>query len=469
MEHETGISGEATAREALPPAGLLESADTATLSRRKLLAIGGAAGAAALLAPAWAQGGRKLAFSTRKTVTLTFWNKPTFADTIAEKKFWNMVAKNFRKKHPNVSLEVQWIPWAQGFAKETAAVKSGNVPDFTQTGSEEMVTFAAQGFVEPVDDVVKHFPAKLWGTPLQFYKYQGHYYGATYLNGCYIFYYRKDLLEKAGLSEPPTTWADWVSAAQKAQDPSKKLYGVGIDWSLGPGADQLFMGFMEAAGGHMLNKAGKVDVDTAANAAALKFYTDLGTKYQVLPPGITGLTQYVTTATPIDQWYLAGQLVSTSRWGIQAPAYKQGSADIFAKTGYTQLPAGPSGHSGAFMAANPFWIFKQSKNKGYAKEFMVWFQQPSIQSQLVQASGWLPSLNNIATPYDNQEWFKTTKAAMAHAVRSGWVYGANKYNGDAENDFYFGQAVQDVVIRHKTVADALAKLQSNYKAIYHQQ
>lgn len=405
-------------------------------------------------------------FNTTKRVTLQMWNQPTWSNAVVERQFWDQIGKSFTKKNPNVELHVNWISWDSSFAKEVAAIKSGNTPDFTQTGAEQMVTMAAAGGVEPVDDVMDMFPLAKWTNQIKYFKYDGHYYGTPYLIGCYIFYYRKDLLEKAGFSAAPKNWTEWVNVAQKAQKPSAGTYGMGLDYTLGASSDQLLQGIIYAAGGEILSPQKKVAFDSPQTAEAYTWYCETVPNAKLLPPGVTALTSPTTMSTPLDTLYETGRIVTALRWGIEALTYKAGFPSIYDKTGYALPPAGPSGHPGSFANDNPFWIFKDSKNIQWTKDFLRYFYEPANIEQLVIQSGWLSPYDGIRTPLDNVPWFKTMKDTMPYAVRFGFVYGPEAQNGNAENAFDLGQCAQDILLGHVPVKVALTKYQKALEAIY---
>jgi multiple sugar transport system substrate-binding protein len=401
-----------------------------------------------------------------KPVEIVMWNHPTFADTEAEKKFWDSMAQKFHAKNPNVTLRVEWVPWDQAFSKMSAAVAAGQVPDFTQSGAEQSIVFAAQGEVEPVDDIYKDIGVDNFDQLIKYYNYKGNHYGVPYLHGSEILFYRKDLLEQAGYSAPPKTWEAWQEAAAKVQAANKDVYGVGVDWSKGNSTQQIFICFMWGAGGVMLNPEGKVAIDSPENAQALQFYTDLGLKYKLLPEGVTALSQYVTTATPLDQMYGNGQLFSTIRFVTNAQALQSQFPEVYAKSGFAMVPSGPAGHSGAFANANPMWILKRSPNKEAVKDFLRFYMQPENLQALTEASGWLSGVKGIQTKFDNEEWFKANVDMVPWAVRVGWIYGPHPKNGTAEEAFLLGQLVQEVVVNKKSVAESLALYQKRYEEIY---
>ena len=310
------------------------------------------------------------------------------------------------------------------------------------------------------------FPVDKWTNQIKYFKWHGHYYGVPYLIGCYIFYYRKDLLEAKGFSGPPATWQDWLDASRAITDASKGVYGVGLDYTLGAGSDQLFQGLIYAAGGEILNTKKEVAFDSPETAKAYEFACITMPKDKVLPPGVTALTSPTTMATPLDTLYTAGRIGTALRWGIEALTYEQ-TPSIWAKTGVSVPPAGPSGHPGAFANDNPFWIFKDSKNKGWAKDFLRYFYEVPNVERLVEESGWLSPYAGVTTSLDDKPWFKAMTDTMPYAVRFGFNYGPEAENGNAENAFDLGRCGQAILLQHTPVDVALKTYAKDLAGIYH--
>ena len=405
-------------------------------------------------------------FNTVKPVTLTMWNQPTWANAVVERKFWSDVSNAFHKEHPNVTLNVDWISWDSSFTKDVAAIRSGNPPDIEQTGAEQMVYMASIGGVEPLDDVIDMFPLSKWTNQIKYFKWDGHYYGVPYLIGCYIFFYRKDLLEQKGIKQAPKNWNEWLAASKEITDPSKGIYGTGLDYTLGADSDQIFQGLIYAAGGAILNKKGQVAFDSPQTAAAYQYACVTLPKAGVLPPGVTALTSPTSMATPLDTLYTDGRIGTALRWGIEALTYET-FPDVWDKTGVALPPAGPSGHPGAFANDNPFWVFKGSRNKGWAKEFLRYFYQGPNIERLVEQSGWLSPYAGIHTSLDEKPWFKAMQDTMPYAVRFGFDYGPQAENGNAEDAFDLGRCAQDILLNHVPVDKALAKYAKDLSSIYH--
>src|SRR5690606_13083568 len=105
-------------------------------------------------------------------------------------------------------------------------------------------------------------------------------------------YYRTDLLEEAGYTEPPQTWDELVEVAKAL---TKDVDGDGnIDqWgfvSLGlPGQvfnTYTFFDFLFQNGGQLFNEEGEPAFNSPEGVEALQFMVDLKNVHQVMPPDV---------------------------------------------------------------------------------------------------------------------------------------------------------------------------------------
>jgi multiple sugar transport system substrate-binding protein len=97
-------------------------------------------------------------------------------------------------------------------------------------------------------------------------------------------WYRKDLLDKAGIT-PPETWDEFYAAAKKLNDPANGTYGAVI----GVKPDEAwwdFMYYLFGQGGELLNPDNSVAINNEAGVKALTFYANL-LKEGLVPPDVT--------------------------------------------------------------------------------------------------------------------------------------------------------------------------------------
>jgi multiple sugar transport system substrate-binding protein len=98
--------------------------------------------------------------------------------------------------------------------------------------------------------------------------------------------YNKDLLQKAGITTPPTTWTDFVADAQKMNDSSSGVYGAAMDPSDSFDTWKIWWMFNEQqGGGSFLSpdlKTAQLNSPEAVNS--VKFWFDWATTYKIVDP-----------------------------------------------------------------------------------------------------------------------------------------------------------------------------------------
>ena len=107
-------------------------------------------------------------------------------------------------QNPGVTVNVTPIAWDVAHDKLLTSVAGGETPDVSQMGTTWMGEFAATGALEEVPDSIdmESFFEGARNTAIIDDKPMGvPWYVETRL-----LYYRKDIADKAGITEPPKTW-----------------------------------------------------------------------------------------------------------------------------------------------------------------------------------------------------------------------------------------------------------------------
>ena len=187
-------------------------------SRRQFLTAAGV-GAAALMAGCGRPG------MPGKRVTLTQWYHQ-----YGEKGTQQAVqryADEYMRLHPDIGVQVVWVPGDYGTKIATALLTRGG-PDVFESSSLTVAMVEA-GQVAPLDDlfppdVRRDFPAR----DLAMNSVGGKVYGVKMLDDAGILYYRPSLLRAAGL-RPPQTMDELIQASKKLTSSSRKGLFVGND------------------------------------------------------------------------------------------------------------------------------------------------------------------------------------------------------------------------------------------------
>jgi multiple sugar transport system substrate-binding protein len=193
----------------------------------------------------------------------------------------------FGKKYPDVTLIQENIPNTDYMAKFTAAVAAGALPDTAMVVPERFADMHAMNSLVEVTDRVNNwelkqfFPDNCWDGVTS----EGKIYGVPAFAFIDWMYYRVDYFEEAGISKPPTTFEEFQEDAIKLTDPAKGRYGFGLRG--GNNGQAYVVGMIECFGSPIVVD-GKAAIDKPKAMEAVKFWSELYTKYKVAPPSAPG-------------------------------------------------------------------------------------------------------------------------------------------------------------------------------------
>jgi multiple sugar transport system substrate-binding protein len=127
----------------------------------------------------------------------------------------------FMAANPNIKVETEFVAYEALHDKiVTDQVGGSGIYDTVLMDTIWPAEFAHAGIVQ---DLTSKIPADMktgvFESAFAGGAYQGHFYGVPWLNDTEFLYYNKDMLAKAGFSNPPTTWDELMTQAQalKAQ------------------------------------------------------------------------------------------------------------------------------------------------------------------------------------------------------------------------------------------------------------
>lgn len=169
---------------------------------------------------------------------------------------WAPFFKEFNQKNPDIQLNVVEGPFDTNLVENlyTSAFLLGDSPyDILNMDIVWVPKFAAAGWIM---DLTNRLP------PEQKTKFiQGNLEGGTYQNKLYripttsdagVLYYRTDLLEKAGI-EPPETFGEMLTTAQKLQKQGDARWGYLWQGKQYEGVSAMFVEILEGFGGFWAN------------------------------------------------------------------------------------------------------------------------------------------------------------------------------------------------------------------------
>lgn len=232
------------------------------------LYVAAALGIAALLAvSACGSGGSG---SSGGSVTLHFFGADysTGAGSTSTTKFWDAVATAFHKKFPNITVDVSTVVWTQFPDKVKTLIQNRQYPDILE--GNPAPPYAAEGLIYPTSQVLS--PSTISNLVPKFLNdtdYKGAAYGIPWTTSTRALCYNKAIFSSAGISSPPTTWAQLQSDAAAIKTKTGK---IGFGLPLGPEEAQAesLLWFLGNGGGY-LNSAGKYDINSSQNVYTMNW------------------------------------------------------------------------------------------------------------------------------------------------------------------------------------------------------
>lgn len=276
---------------------------------------------------------------------------------------------------------------------------------------------------------------------------------------------RTDVLDKAGFTNAPTTWAEIEQESEKAQDPPS-TYGMG--WPISKVGDS--EGFVEAVlhdyGARIANNAGTTcTLDTQATRNAVSFLANSYSK-GLYPPGNT-----VWDGAGNNLAYEAGKVLFTEDTGSIYMALTPGSS-LQTGTALSTFPGGPK------MRVEPAdtqdrAIPTQSKNKVLAESLIEYLEEPAHLEAYYKAAIYGPVLKDqVKFPVFNDPSKDTVHAALKELALTGTTPAYPDKNNAAfseyANTFQASLMVLSVIVNHDSVAQAVTQGQAACQQIYSQ-
>ena len=349
--------------------------------------------AAALAAVPLAACGSSSGTSSAAHPTLTYWATNQGTSLQDDRQVLGPQIAKFTKQ-TGIKVNFEVIPWTTVLNQITAATVSGKGPDVLNIGNTWSPSLQATGallqFTPSVMSQIGGSRRFLAGS-LSATGAPGQPPTAVPLYSlAYALYYNKAQFAAAGISGPPTTWAQLVADGQKLT--KNGHWGLSIEG--GSVAENIHMAFelSQQQGGQFFNAAGKPTFDTPQNVAAVKQMMDFIQTDKITNPsdaqyskGTEALVDYATGKTSMVIWQAASG--SLKQLGMNA-------ADIGVAPVPLPSPAPPGGKKVTSMVAGiNIAVFKDTKNLSASLKFVKFMTSTPEQESLNGTYGSLPTVS----------------------------------------------------------------------------
>jgi len=198
----------------------------------------------------------------------------------------------FNELYPKIKVEQIHVP--QNYWDKVAAMfAAGTPPDLMYMGYPEMVLYASEGTLLPLDDYMARdpeiSPSMFFPALIDAFTYEGKLYGISKDWNTQVLYYNKSLFDAAGVSYPDYdwTWNDVIDAAKKM---TADTDGDGLTDQWGfvtdVGMNRIGAWIYGNGGGILSDDKSTCTLTNGASVEALEFITDMMFEHKVAPSKI---------------------------------------------------------------------------------------------------------------------------------------------------------------------------------------
>jgi ABC-type glycerol-3-phosphate transport system substrate-binding protein len=319
-----------------------------TTRRRLLQGTGAAALATGLAAPALAQGSPRVA---------RVWGEPGPYGGV----FVQGMNEWAQRNNANIRFEVEQIPWDGVTVKLTTDLAARRPPALISVESPIAYQLAAEGLLEPVEDVNQAIRARerlVDGFTLeQFGAWRGVQYAVPLHHQPCLLVAQKDIVDELGLGDPAAwTWDQLANAAKTITERKPGMSGYTMALGRNLCADYHITQFIWQAGGLTWDPSDgfKTVFDSAATVEAFDYMRRL---HAYMPRAAVEFSFLQV----VDQ-HVAGRTGLSAYWGRTMGRAAEETPAIFQNMEYYQNPAHPrTGARWTFTDING-WIIPRRDN-----------------------------------------------------------------------------------------------------------
>lgn len=181
----------------------------------------------------------------------------------------------------------EWIGggYDENHNKITVGLAGGAAFDVVTVDTIWTGEFAQAKFLIPLDEAIPADVKKdLLPHALNEWSYNGKSYAVPHSNSIMSFYYNEKLLTQAGLSEPPKTWEDVVTASKTVMSKTGIPFGMAAGWKQLEGLTCYYNYWVNAFKGEWQDKDGKWIFNQGGGLKALQFMADILHKDKIIDP-----------------------------------------------------------------------------------------------------------------------------------------------------------------------------------------
>ena len=316
----------------------------------------------------------------------------------------------FQKANPDVSVNLEFVPYEGLHDKTVLAQGSGGGYDVVLFDVIWPAEYATNKVLVDVssritDDMKKGVLPGAWTTV----QYNGKYYGMPWILDTKYLFYNKEILEKAGIKEPPKTWDELAQDAKAIKDKGLLATPIAWSWSQAEAAICDYTTLVSAYKGEFL-KDGKPAFQSGGGLDALKYMV------QTLKDGVSNPNSKEYLEEDVRKVFSAGDAAFALNWTyMYGKANDPAESKIVGKVGVEPAP-GVEGKTtaSAVNGSMALGIASGSSKVDLAWKYISYLTSKPVQDKYAQLSLpiWKASYTNPAVTKGQESLVKAADVSI---------------------------------------------------------
>lgn len=282
---------------------------------------------------------------------------------------------------------------------------------------QEGKQFAKNKYLADITSDVKSDKSWDWSDfqagPVKSTTYEGKVVGVPIITEQEVLYYRKDLLKKAGIANPPKTLDELKADAEKIAAANPKVAGFVARTDKSAAVTQ-FSSFLYSFGGDFIDANGKSAIGSDAAKKAYAYYGGL-----IHDSGPKNVSTDMSWPEAMAIFTQGNAAFYTEADSLYKNATDPSKSKVASTVGFAMFPAGPAGAKPYNVPSWALGINDASSNKANAWKFIKW--ATSKQETLLQQKAGVPGPRNSVwqDPAGTSTYPKDLVAAIAESTKVG--------------------------------------------------
>lgn len=261
----------------------------------------------------------------------------------------DQIARQFEAQNPGIKINMEYVGYdyvhdkiVTGMAAKPPAYDAAMIdviwPDeFIKAGYLLDVTNRVTS-----DMKANMFPASWNGVTRN-----GKIYGMPWIMDVKYFMYNTDMLQKAGITAPPTTWEELVDQAKIIKQKGIVQYPIIWSWNQKEGVVCDFTVLLFGNGGAFLDASGKPVFNNDKGVQALTWMK------QTLDLGLSDPSSVVSDENAVDNAFIAGKAAFAVNWLFQfADSNDATKSQIVGKAAFAPMPVFAAGKAAGIKGSS---------------------------------------------------------------------------------------------------------------------